>query len=119
MTSQGPGGSQFTYTQTGAPLPDEAIFTSPGTVSYSEPVATNSISLSDQGIGINTETQQAVIVDPGAGGVVSFFSLIDQSGSELLLVTNGSDEVKGPTAAAYNSLTNTVVEEIPITTLYR
>ncbi|MGD0908085.1 MAG: YncE family protein [Candidatus Acidiferrales bacterium] len=111
VTGVGPGGSQFSYTQPGNALPDITTpFTSPGTVNYAHFVATNSIVPSDQGIAINPQTQQAVIVDPGANGVISFFSLIDQTTSPFqLTTTTGSNEATGPIAAAYNPLTNTIV----------
>ena len=48
------------------------------------------------------------MVDPTTGGVVSFFSLIDQSVSSLALKVNNAADV-GTIAAAYNPLTNTVV----------
>lgn len=111
VTAIGPGGSQFSYTETGATLPDITTpITSTGTVSYAHFVATNSIVPSDQGIAINPQTQQAVVVDPGANGVVSFFSLIDQTTSPFQLTTStGSNEATGPIAAAYNPLTNTII----------
>ena len=109
MSAIGPSSAQFSYTQTGAPQPDFASTSTAGTVNYSQPVATVGLSLGVQGIGINTETQQAVLVDPTTGGVVSFFSLIDQSVSTLTMKTNGVADKNGPTAAAYNPLTNTVV----------
>ncbi len=109
VSAVGPGGFQFSFTQTSGTLPDKTVFASGGTVMYAAPVATNSLTLSDQGIGINPETQQAVIVDPGANGVVSFFSLIDQSVSNLQLRANNANEATGPIAAAYNQLTNTIV----------
>jgi hypothetical protein len=106
VTAIGPASNQFSYTQTGASQPNGTA--TGGTVNYSEPVATPSVSLGVQGIGINTETQQAVLVDPTAGGVVTFLSLIDQSSNSLTLLTNKTAE-SGTTAAAYNPLTNTVV----------
>ena len=87
VSSQGPGTTQFTYTQTGATLPDVATFTTAGTVNYAEPVATLALTTTVQGVGINTETQQAVLADPSVGGVVSFFSLLDQSVTPLTLTS--------------------------------
>jgi DNA-binding beta-propeller fold protein YncE len=112
VTQTGPAANQFSYTETGQTFPDvasaSAQVSATGPIYYSQPVATVGLPLSDQGIGINPETQQAVLVDPTTGGVVSFFSLIDQSVSSLTLETNGAAE-SGTTAAAYNPLTNTVV----------
>jgi len=112
VTSVGPGPNQFSYTQPGTPLPDVATQAAPqaatGTLNYSQPVATVGVPISVQGIGINPETQQAVLVDPTTSGVVSFFSLIDQSISSLALKQNNKADA-GTNAAAYNPLTNTVV----------
>jgi hypothetical protein len=112
VTSVGPGSNQFSYTQTGATQPDVATQSAPqaatGAVNYAQPVAIIGVPTTVQGIGINTETQQAVLVDPTTGGVVSFFSLIDQSISTLALKVNNAADV-GTIAAAYNPLTNVIV----------
>ncbi len=108
VTAVGPGSAQFSYTQTGATQPDVGSLTSSGTVNYSNPVATVALTTAVQGIGVNPETQQAVLVDPTITGAVTFFNLIDQTTSQLYLKTNSSIEV-GTTAAAYNPLTDTVV----------
>jgi len=105
----GPASTQFSYNQAvgTAALPDGTA--TGGTVNYSQPVATRGLTPSVQGIGINTETQEAVMVDPATGGVVSFFSLIDQIPSSLSLQTTGTTNRFGPTAAAFNPLTNVAV----------
>ena len=109
VSTQGPGTTQFTYTQTGPILPDVASFTTAGTVNYSEPVATLALTTTVQGVAINTETQEAVLADPSGGGVVSFFSLLDQSVTPLTLTApNNSSEV-GAAASAFNSLTDIAV----------
>jgi DNA-binding beta-propeller fold protein YncE len=113
VSSVGPASNQFSYTQTGANLPDLATQSTPqavtvGTVNYAQPVATVGLPLGIQGISINPETQKAVLVDPTTGGVVTFFSLIDQTVSSLALRTGNSQE-SGTIAAAFNPLTNTVV----------
>ena len=112
VSSAGPGSNQFSYTQTAATLPNVATQSIPqtatGTVNYAQPVATVGVPLSVQGIGINPETQQAVLLDPSSSGDVSFFSLIDQSISTLALEVNNAPDV-GTIAGAYNPLTNTVV----------
>jgi DNA-binding beta-propeller fold protein YncE len=112
VSSVGPASNQFSYTQTGATQTDVATQSTPqaatGAVNYAQAVATVGVPVSVQGIGINPETQQAVLVDPTTGGVVSFFSLIDQSITSLTLETNNAADV-GTIAAAYNPLTNTVV----------
>ena len=107
VTSVGPGPNQFSYSQTGQAFADVASQSAPqaasGTVFYAQPVTTVGLSIAVQGIGINPETHQAVLVNPTTGGAVAFFSLLDQSVSTL----NLSDA--GTIAAAYNPLTNTVV----------
>jgi DNA-binding beta-propeller fold protein YncE len=112
VSSVGPASNQFSYTQTNGTQTDVATQSAPqtatGAVNYAQPVATVGLPVTVQGIGINTETQQAVLVDPNTGGVVSFFSLIDQSVSSLALETNNAADV-GTNAAAFNPLTNTVV----------
>ncbi len=114
VSSVGPGPNQFSYNQTGATLPNVATQSVPqaaaGAVNYAQPVATVGVPITVQGIGINPETQQAVLVDPttGSGGDVLFFSLIDQSISTLALKVNTADDI-GTIAAAYNPLTDTVV----------
>jgi DNA-binding beta-propeller fold protein YncE len=109
VTAIGPTSAQFSYTQTGSLQPDFASTPTGGTISYSQPVSTVGVPLGVQGIGINPETQQAVLVDPKTGGVVSIFSLIDQTVSPLTMKTNGVADKNGPTAVAYNPLTNTAV----------
>lgn len=112
VASVGPASNQFSYTQTGAAQTDVATQSIPqaatGTVNYSQPVATVGLPISVQGIGINAETQQAALVDPTTGGVVSFFNLIDQSVTALSLKTNNAAE-SGTTAVAFNPLTNIAV----------
>jgi len=107
VTAIGPASTQFSYAQTGATLPDGTA--TGGTVNYSQPVAFRALTPSVQGIGINTETQVAVLVDPATGGQVSFLSLTDQTPSSLSLQTNGTPNRFGPTAAAVNPLTNVAV----------
>jgi DNA-binding beta-propeller fold protein YncE len=112
VSSVGPGPNQFSYTQTGATQTDVGAQSTPqaatGAVNYAQPVATVGLPITVQGVGINPETQQAVLVDPTSSGVVSFLSLIDQSISSLGLATNNAADV-GTIAAAYNPLTNIVV----------
>jgi DNA-binding beta-propeller fold protein YncE len=112
VTSVGPSSSQFSYTQTGATLPDVAAQATPdaatGSVNYAQPVAIVGLPITVQGIGINPETRQAVTVDPTTGGVVLFLNLNDQSVNSLVLKVNNAADV-GTIAAAYNPLTNIVV----------
>lgn len=121
VTGLGPGNGQFVYTQTGALLPNKTITNATGTVNYAAPVATLGLTATVQGIGINPETQQAVLVDPSpngaSNGVVSFFSLLDQSVASLTLrtvngTTTGPVET-GNVAGAFNPLTNVAVTVNP------
>jgi DNA-binding beta-propeller fold protein YncE len=123
VSGLGPANGQFSYTQTGAPLSDKTSFNTSGTVNYAAPVATLATTSTVQGIGINPETQQAVLVDPSPNGasrgIVSIFSLLDQSVSSFILQTvNGT--VLGPVetgsvAGAFNPLTNVAVTVNPTT----
>jgi DNA-binding beta-propeller fold protein YncE len=119
VSSVGPGPNQFSYSQTGGTETDVATQSTPqvtntGSVFSSEPVAIKSAQINAQGIAINPETQQAVLVDPATGGLVTFFSLLDQSLSTLSLTLNNKADV-GTNAVAYNPLTNTVVAVNSIT----
>jgi DNA-binding beta-propeller fold protein YncE len=110
VSSQGPGTTQFTYTEVfDSSHPDKTTFNTAGTVNYAEPIATMGLTTTVQGIGINTETQRAVLADPSPNGGVSFFSLLDQSVTQhVLTVSNGSTE-HGSVAGAFNPLTNIAV----------
>lgn len=112
VTGVGPGPNQFSYTQTGMTEMDVATQTTPqaagGTVKYAQPVAVLGVPVSGQGIAINPETQQAVMVDPTTGGGVFLLSLLDQSLTSVPLNFNNTTDV-GTNAAAYNPLTNTIV----------
>ncbi len=112
VTSLGPGISQFQYTETGSTLPDVAIAANNGAgqASYSQPVAIAELTTSIQGISINTETRQAVLLDPSTNAYVEFFSLLDQSvGSLRLQVQSTSATETGTIAGAFNPLTNSAV----------
>ncbi len=65
------------------------------------PVASLALSTSDQGVAINTETDQAIFTDPNQPNV-SIFSLLDQT-------TSSPGFSQGNTAVAINSLTNMAV----------
>src|SRR5712691_1486385 len=118
VSNVGPSNGQFSYTQTGATQPDKTTFSITGTVNYATAVATLELSRLFQGIGINPETQQAVLVDPSTSGVVSFLSLLDQTSSPLTLRGAGSGTTLGPVetgsvAGAFNPLTNVAVTVNP------
>ena len=118
VSGVGPSNGQFSYTQTGQT--DKTSFSTTGTVNYAAPVATISLSTSIQGIGINPETQQAVLVDPSTSGRVSFFSLLDQTSSSLVLRGPNNGTALGPAetgsvAGAFNPLTNVAVTVNPNT----
>ena len=120
VSGLGPGAGQFSYTQNTGTLPEVASYATPGTVNYAAPVATVALTTTIQGIGINPETRQAVLVDPSPNGtsrgVVSFFSLLDQSVSSVTLsgANNGPVET-GNIAGAFNPLTNVAVTVNPTT----
>jgi DNA-binding beta-propeller fold protein YncE len=118
VSGVGPSNGQFSYTLTGAPQPDETILNATGTVNYAPAVAIVELSNSFQGIGINPETQQAVLVDPSTSAVVSFLSLLDQTSSSLTLRGPSSGTTLGPpepgsVAGSFNPLTNVAVTVNP------
>jgi YVTN family beta-propeller protein len=124
VTGLGPQSGQFSYTQsTSGPLSDKTPFNTPGTVNYAAPVATLGLTTTVQGISINPETQQSVLVDPSpngaSAGVVSFFSLLDQTPSSVTLRgPNTPSGAPGPVeigsiAGAFNPLTNVAVTVNP------
>lgn len=65
------------------------------------PVASLTISTSDQGVAINTVTDQAIFTDPNLPNL-SLFSLVDQT-------TSSPSAAQGNAAVAVNSLTNMAV----------
>lgn len=65
------------------------------------PVASLTLSTSDQGVAINTVTDQVIFTDPNLPDV-SLFSLVDQT-------TSSPSASQGNTAVAVNSLTNMAV----------
>lgn len=114
ISSVGPGPNQFSYTQTNGTQTDLATQSAPqtatGSVGTAEPVAVETAPIDAQGIAVNPETQQAALVDPTTGGVVTFFSLLDQSESSMGLTLSGTKSPDvGTNAVAYNPLVDTIV----------
>jgi YVTN family beta-propeller protein len=114
VSNVGPGPNQFSYSQTNGTQTDLASQSAPqtasGSVGTAEPVAVETAPIDAQGIAVNPETQQAVLVDPTTGGLVTFFSLLDQSESTLSLTLSGTKSADvGTNAVAYNPLTDTIV----------
>lgn len=108
VATPGPGATTFSYTQTGSALKDVASTSTTGTVNYSNPVATLSATGTGvQGIGINPETQTAIMADPTASGGISIFSLIDQSSQSFSLTNSSNGTEYGPSFATFNQLTDT------------
>ena len=96
----GVSANTFTYSQTGS-----NVSSGGGTAkaSYSLPIATVSTSLSVTGVGINDETQKAILVDP-TGPQVQIFNLLDQTFSTVPGLA-----LFGNTAGAFNPFTNVAV----------
>jgi DNA-binding beta-propeller fold protein YncE len=111
VTSVGPGNSQFVYSQVNAPIPPDKTLTTTGTVNYAAPIATLAPNtILTQGIAINPETQQAILLDPNPNAPTSgvlIFSLLDQSISSVALTLTNSARETGAAAGAFNPLTNT------------
>src|SRR5712692_150945 len=111
----GPGNTSFTYTQpNGSGLPNAT--SGNGTASYAESVATRALTSTLQGIGINPETQEAVLLDPSVSSGVAFFSLLDLSSTPLPTQTGSSFSPMGNVAGAFNPLTNVAVVVNPSST---
>jgi DNA-binding beta-propeller fold protein YncE len=96
-----PSSTSFTYNQTAG-----NATSGNGTVSAAAPLVTVALNPSLQGIGLNTETERALLVDP-ASTSITLFSILDQSVNTLVLET-------GHVAAAVNPLTNVGVSVNPI-----
>ncbi|HET9401667.1 MAG TPA: hypothetical protein VFO34_12025 [Candidatus Acidoferrales bacterium] len=90
-----PSTSSFTYTQVGANSTSGG-----GTALYSRPLATVSLSLAVNGIGINTETKTALLTDPSSPSAL-VMSLLDQTVKSVPVGAGGS------VAAAMNPFTDT------------
>ena len=100
----------FTYSQVNdSGHPNVASSAVTGQASYARPVATAPVTTAIQGIGINPETQNAVLLDPSAGGNVLFFNLLDQALAGLPQNQIGSFTREGNIAGAFNPLTNVAV----------
>jgi DNA-binding beta-propeller fold protein YncE len=92
----------FQYLQNG--MPDESG--SGGTANYSLPIATVDAGVSVTGVGINDETQKAIVVDPSPFAIDPgrVFNLLDQTFAPIPGLA-----VPGATAAAFNPFTNVAV----------
>ena len=108
----GPGPTTFSYSQPAdSSHPDVAQFNTAGTVNYAQPVATIGVTPAIQGIGINPETQRAVLVDPSTTtGGVTFLSLLDQTSVPLPTPPAALNFTPvGNVAGAFNPLTDVAV----------
>lgn len=108
----GPGPTTFSYSQpTDSSHPDVAQFNTAGTVNYAQPVATIGVTPAIQGIGINPETQKAVLVDASTTtGGVTFLSLLDQTSAPLPPPPAALNFTPvGNVAGAFNPLTDVAV----------
>jgi YVTN family beta-propeller protein len=95
-----PSGTTFTYTQTGKP--DTSTGSGNGTISAAAPLVTVSVDPNTRGVGINPETETAVLTNPSSTSL-SILSLLDQS------VNTISTSATGYSAVAINPLTNIAV----------
>jgi DNA-binding beta-propeller fold protein YncE len=98
-----PSANSFTFTQTGADSTSGG-----GTVFYSRPLATVSLSQNVTGVAVNPETKQAVITDPTSQASVTTMSVLDQTISSLFLPP-------GNTGVAVNPYTDMAVAINPVT----
>jgi len=88
-----PSGTTFTYAQTAANATSGG-----GSVAYALPLATATLGTGVRGIGLNAETESALLADPTSSALV-FFSVLDQTVNTLNLPESGA------LAAAFNPLT--------------
>lgn len=95
----GVSGNTFTYSQTASNTTSGG-----GTANYALPIATVATSLSTIGVGINDETQKAILVDPSGTTPALIYNLLDQTSTTIpgLALT-------GNAAGAFNPLTNVAV----------
>ncbi len=98
-----PSANSFTFTQTGADATSGG-----GTVFYSRPLATVSLSQNVTGVAVNPETKQAVITDPTNQASVTTMSVLDQTISPIILQP-------GNTGVAVNPYTDMAVAINPTT----
>jgi DNA-binding beta-propeller fold protein YncE len=105
VNAVGPGANTFSYAQTNAP--NVTQFNTVGTIKYAQPVATLTVTPAIQGVGMNSETQRAVLLDPTTSGNVTFLSLLDQSVTPLPTPPTSANFTRvGNVAGAFNPLTN-------------
>jgi DNA-binding beta-propeller fold protein YncE len=100
-----PSANSFTLTQTGADSTSGG-----GTVFYSRPLATVSLSQNVTGVAVNEETKQAVITDPTNQASVTTMSVLDQTITPINLQS-------GDIGVAVNQYTDTAVSINPTTLL--
>jgi DNA-binding beta-propeller fold protein YncE len=98
-----PSANSFTLSQTGADSTSGG-----GTVFYSRPLATVSLSQNVTGVAVNPETKQAVITDPTSQASVTTMSVLDQTVSPIILPP-------GNTGVAVNPYTDMAVTINPTT----
>jgi DNA-binding beta-propeller fold protein YncE len=97
-----PNATSFTYAQTAAPANSGG-----GSIFYASPLATFTVGIGVRGIGINPETEKAVLVDPTSASV-SFLNVLNQA------VTSNLTLESGAIAAAVNPLTDIGVTVNPL-----
>ncbi len=93
-----PSSTTFTYVQTAAPATSGG-----GSATYALPLATVTLGIAVRGIGINRETEKALLTDPTSTSLL-FFSVLDQTVSTL--PPPGPALETGMVAAAVNPLTD-------------
>ncbi len=98
-----PSANSFTLTQAGADSTSGG-----GTVFYSRPLATVSLSQNVTGVAVNEETKQAVITDPTNQDSVSTMSVLDQTITPIVLQP-------GDIGVAVNAYTDIAVSINPST----
>jgi DNA-binding beta-propeller fold protein YncE len=98
-----PSSNTFTYAQSPT-LPAVAAGVGSGTATYASAVVSIGTSLTVQGVAVNDETQQALVVDPTGAAPVQVFNLLDQSFNSITFPTSLSSEQPNTVAASFNPL---------------
>lgn len=98
-----PSANSFTFVQAGADSTSGG-----GSVFYSRPLATVSLSQNVTGVAVNPETNQAVITDPTTSTSVTTMSVLDQTVTPITLQP-------GSTGVAVNQYTDMAVAINPVT----
>ncbi len=98
------GGSSTNATTCTTPTTTAPVAGTPATACYATPVASLGTSVTVQGIAVNDETQQVLLVDPLGATSVQVLNLLDQSFTPVTFPTGDVTEESNAVATALNPL---------------